>query len=70
MWGPPTNWDGSIAIIVGSNKEDNGDFFEEIELAATHQNKYGMPYENKEIFLCRKIKMPISEAWKKIKVFI
>ncbi|MBA4405657.1 hypothetical protein C0389_00100 [bacterium] len=24
LWGPPVNWSGSVAIIIGSNKEDNG----------------------------------------------
>lgn len=70
MWGPPTNWDGSLAIVIGLNKEYSSKFFEEIELAATHYNNYGMPYENVEIFICRRIKTPIEDVWKKIKVFI
>ena len=70
LWGPPKNWNENIAIIIGSNKKDNGEFFNEIELAESHFNSYGMPYENVNIFVCRNIKTPIQEAWKKIKVFI
>ena len=70
MWGPPTNWDGNIAIVIGLNKEYNSKFFEEIELAATHHDDFGMPYENVGIFICRRIKMPVENVWEKIKVFI
>ena len=70
LWGPPSDWEGGIAIVMGLNKEYCGEFFEEVELAAVHQNKYGMPYENLKIFLCRKTKMSVNKIWERVKVFI
>ncbi|PKL83225.1 MAG: hypothetical protein CVV24_06120 [Ignavibacteriae bacterium HGW-Ignavibacteriae-3] len=70
LWGPPKDWDGKTAIIIGSSREDNSEFFEDVQLAASHFNRYGMPYENVDIFICRKNKRPLKDAWKEIKTFI
>jgi len=70
LWGPPSDWTGTVAIIVGSTAEDNIQWFEEVELAASHRSRFGMPYENVDIFICRKIKIPIEKVWASIKVFI
>ncbi len=70
IWGYPKDYTGDVMIVIGSNIKDNSEFFQEVELAGTHYNKYGMPFENVDIFICRKPKMPISEIWKRIKFFI
>ncbi|MFH1197711.1 MAG: glycosyltransferase family 39 protein [bacterium] len=70
LWGYPEEFDGSVLIVIGSNLEDNSGFFEEVKLAASHYNKYGMPFENIDIFICRKPKMSFEEIWKRIKHFI
>ena len=57
-------------IIIGGGLEGNKEFFEEVEVAASHFNKYGMPFENVDIYICRKLKMKLSDAWPKIKNFI
>jgi hypothetical protein len=70
FWGYPKDHTGEVMIIIGSNVEDNKEFFEEVEVAASHYNKYGMPYENVDIHICRKPKMKLSEVWQRIKFFI
>ena len=70
IWGYPKDYKGDILIIIGSNYEDNSEFFEDVQLVENHSNKYGMSYENVGIFICRKPKMPIKEFWEKIKNFI
>jgi hypothetical protein len=70
IWGYPKNFKGNIMIVIGSNYKDNSEFFNDVKLAAHHSNKYGMPYENVDIFICKDPKMPINEIWKKIKLFI
>ena len=70
MWGYPKDYKGEVMIVIGSNLEDNKEFFEQVELASVHENKYGMPFENVNIYICRKVKMPMSEVWNKIKNFI
>ncbi len=70
IWGYPENFKGKILIVIGSNIKDNSKFFKNVELAATHSSKYGMPYENVDIFICKDPKMPIGDIWEKIKHFI
>jgi len=70
MWGYPKDFTGEIMIVIGSNKHDNSRFFNSVELAASHFSKYGMPFENVDIFICRGLKIPPVELWKKIKFFI
>jgi len=70
IWGYPKNYKGDILIVIGSNYEDNSEFFEDVKLVESHLNKYGMSYENVDIFICRKPKRPINEIWGKIKFFI
>ena len=70
IWGYPKDYKGNVLIIIGSNYEDNSEFFEDVQLVENHSNKYGMSYENVGIFICRKPKMPIKEFWEKIKNFI
>ena len=70
IWGYPKNYKGKVLIVIGSNYKDNSEFFNDVELAASHHNKYGMFYENVDIFICRDPKMPFKEIWIKIKHFI
>ncbi len=70
IWGVPENKSEEVVIIIGGDIEGNKEFFEEVEVAASHYNEYGMPYENVDIYICRKPKMKLSEAWKNIKFFI
>jgi hypothetical protein len=70
MWGFPKEFTGDIMIVIGSNIKDNSQFFEKVELAASHFSKYGMPFENVDIFICRQLKVPPAELWKRMKFFI
>ncbi|HSP89213.1 MAG TPA: glycosyltransferase family 39 protein, partial [Ignavibacteriaceae bacterium] len=70
IWGYPEDFKGNVLIIIGSNYQDNKEFFEEVKLAETHSNKYGMLFENVDIFICKKPKMPLDKIWRRIKFFI
>ena len=41
-----------------------------VELAATVQHPYSMPYEHFDVWLCRDPKVPFRELWPKIKKWI
>lgn len=69
-WGYPKDKSGNIIIIVGSNLKDNKEFFEDVKLVGHHYNKYGMPYENVDIFIGKKPKFSKKELWTRIKSFI
>jgi hypothetical protein len=51
-------------------KERYGKYFDSIEYAGIFQHKYVMPYENNlNILICRELKVPMDELWKKVKSF-
>jgi hypothetical protein len=70
LWGPG-DWDGSVMIILGSNQEDNEEFFEQVEQVATIPCDRCMPYERDlPVFVGRRLKMPVAEAWPRLKMYI
>ena len=69
LWGYPEDKSDSVVIVIGSNLEDNSEFFHEVTETATHYNKYGMPYENVGIFICRNPKRNLKALWKDFKSF-
>jgi len=61
----------NILIVIGGNKEDHLRYFESVDSAGTIESKYSIPYENDQtIFICRGLKEPISEVWKKLRFFM
>ena len=70
IWGYPKDYNGKVLIVIGSNFKDNSEFFNYVKLAAHHSSKYGMSYENVDIFICKDPKIPIGKVWEKIKHFI
>jgi hypothetical protein len=70
IWGYPENFEGNILIVIGSDYKSNSEFFEEVKLAESHSNKYGMTFENVDIFICKNPKMPLYKIWSRIKFFI
>jgi 4-amino-4-deoxy-L-arabinose transferase-like glycosyltransferase len=70
MWGPG-DWNGEVMIVIGSNAHDNGEFFVSVEPVGTSTSPYAMPYEqNLSIFVCRKFKGRLADAWPRLKRFI
>ncbi len=70
LWGPG-DWTGEVMIVLGSNAEDNGAFFESVEQVATVRCRYCMPYERDlPVFVCRRFRRPVAEAWPRVKMYI
>jgi len=69
LWGP-RNYDGSVAIVLDDDRETLEKIFGRVELAATVQHPYSMPYEHFDVWLCRDPKVPFQELWPKIKKWI
>jgi len=70
MWGPQ-GWDGRVLIIIGGDPEDNARWFDSYETVGTVQAPYAMPYERGvQVSIGRGLKMPVAEAWPKLKHFI
>jgi hypothetical protein len=75
-WGPGDR-SGNVAIVIGRSKDlqdnlsDLGSAFKHVELAATTNAKYCMPYENgRMIFICRGFNTTVQKIWPKERFFI
>ncbi|MGH7600385.1 MAG: glycosyltransferase family 39 protein, partial [bacterium] len=69
LWGP-RDCTGEVIIELGGTEEGLKNVFHEVELAAIFTNAYCMPYENNlPIFICRRLKIPVAEAWRLNKTF-
>lgn len=70
FWGP-RGATGEVVIVIGGELEDHAPEFETCEQAAVHRHRYARPFEtNLRIFVCRKLKVPVSDLWPQVRVFI
>lgn len=69
LWGPQ-QYNGEVVIAVGIPLEDLKPLFEQIELAARINNDYAIPEENNlPVYVCRKPKMTLQQAWPRLKFY-
>lgn len=62
-WGPPAD-SVTTAVIIGGRRADHERVFASVEQVATHSHPLAMRYETDlPIFICRELKLPISEVW-------
>jgi hypothetical protein len=71
LWGPG-GCTGEVVIYLGRNSVDElKQGFTDVQQMAVNKCQYCMPYENDlPIFLCRGIKVPLEQAWPKVKAFL
>ncbi len=63
LWGYGDS-DPEVTIIVGGEREDHLESFEQVDSVAVHRAAYVMPYENNlPIFVCRGLRTPAAEVW-------
>lgn len=69
LWGPG-QYSGEVVIVVGLPLEDLKAMFGEVDLAATIENEYAIPEEtNLPVYICRKPKMTLQQAWPSLKFY-
>ncbi len=69
LWGPRGH-DGSLIIHVGGNAEPWRRICGSIEDIGSFGNPYTMRYENdRPIFICRDLRMPLDRLWNRLKRF-
>lgn len=67
LWGPG-DWDGRVLIVMGGSEEKLRAQFETVERAATTNCGLCMPYENnRPVFVCRGLRMPVAARWPQVK---
>lgn len=70
LWGPG-EISGNVIISVGIPAEDLQRVFEVVSPAATIVSPYAMPHEtNLTVYVCSGLKMPLAEAWRRVKRYI
>ena len=69
LWGP-RNYTGEVVISVGLPLEKLQDLFGEVQQAAVITHEYALPEENNlPVYICRKPKLPLQQAWPKLKYY-
>jgi 4-amino-4-deoxy-L-arabinose transferase-like glycosyltransferase len=66
MWGP-RDYDGSVVIILGEQKEDAAKSCKSVEEREHVGHPYAMSYEHFNILICRGLKEPLNVIWPKVK---
>jgi len=70
LWGYG-NANGEVLITVGIRKDRLDELCSSVEQRATVVSPYAMPYETDlPIYVCRGLKIPIAEAWARLKRFV
>src|SRR3984957_5823844 len=69
LWGPQ-QYTGEGVIAVGMPLEDLKLIFGQIDLAATINYEYAIPEENNlPVYICRKPRMTLQQAWPRLKFY-
>lgn len=69
LWGP-RRYDGEVVVAVGMPIEDLKPLFAQIDLAATINDEYAIPEENNlPVYICRRPKMTLQQAWPRLKFY-
>jgi len=69
LWGP-RGYSGDVVIAVGMPLQQLRSLFGSVEQARTIVAPYAMPSENNlPVYVCRHPRMPLSQAWPKLKFF-
>jgi 4-amino-4-deoxy-L-arabinose transferase-like glycosyltransferase len=70
FWGP-RGWDGSLLLVIGGEGRDHLRSFDYVKQVGAVRSPYAMPYERDlPIWLCRRSKLPVSELWRDLRLFI
>jgi Dolichyl-phosphate-mannose-protein mannosyltransferase len=69
LWGPQ-QYSGELVITVGMSEDELKPLFGDIQLAATIRNEYAIPEENNlPVYICRKPRISLQQAWPSLKFY-
>ncbi len=66
MWGPG-DCTGEVVIVLQVGAASLAEVFDSVEVAGNHFHPWGMAEENRDILVCRGMKMPLAELWPQLK---
>jgi hypothetical protein len=67
-WGP-RDYTGDVMIVMDDDRETLERHFEQVEWAGAVRHPYSMPYQQFEVFVCRRMRAPLAEVWPRLKHF-
>ncbi|MBI2431572.1 MAG: hypothetical protein HYV26_01730 [Candidatus Hydrogenedentes bacterium] len=69
LWGPG-DATGEVMLVYNRAREELEPIFEEVREVGRFQHPYVMPYQqDRRLYLCRGLKIPIAAGWPQLKVF-
>ena len=69
LWGP-RGYDGSLAINIGGDADRWRRICGSVDVVDKTSDPYAMPYENnRSIFICRDLRIPVAQLWGRLKRF-
>jgi hypothetical protein len=70
LWGPHGETGEVMIVINGASLDEMRKYYRTVEIAGRMQHSYAMPYENRNIYLCRGRKGSIPADWTELKHYI
>jgi hypothetical protein len=63
--------DADVAIVVGTNPDSLRDAWASVVPAERYRSPWAMPYEQRwPVVVCRGLKLPLEDAWRRGRHFI
>ncbi len=70
IWGPHGETGEVMIVINGASLEEMRKYYDSVEIAGVMNHPYAMPYEHRNIYLCRGRKGSIVKDWAEFKKYI
>ena len=70
IWGPHGKTGDVIIVINGASLDEMRKYYDSVEIAGVMDHPYAMPYEHRNIYLCRGRKGSILKDWPDFKHYI
>ncbi|HEY0782701.1 MAG TPA: glycosyltransferase family 39 protein [Thermoanaerobaculia bacterium] len=68
LWGP-RGYTGDVMIVLDDRRERLLELFRDVRLAGHVEHPYSMPYNHFDVYVCRGLRMPVSELWPLVKKY-
>jgi hypothetical protein len=68
LWGP-RGYTGESMLIIGGNQRDLERQFASVRKVAHVSHPYSMPHQHGDVFYCNGLKLPLDQAWSRVKTW-
>ncbi len=68
LWGP-REYNGKVALVIGFSRSTLEEYCGSVATAGRFYHPYALPEENGEFYVCRDLKLPTAEFWRRVKLY-